>query len=58
MKFAEKLYNKTAEFAGEVYDKIIEEFAEKVRVVLREEFDNFLGLLWGEGSLGPIGMFC
>ena len=46
VKFAEKLYNKTAEFAGEVYDKIIEEFAEKVRVVLREEFDNFLGLLY------------
>ena len=56
VKFAEELYNKTAEFAGEVYDKIIEEFAEKVRDVLREEFDNFLGLLWGEGSLGPIGM--
>ena len=59
VKIAEAVYNKTAEFAGEVYEKI-EEFAEKVRDVLREELDNFVELLWEEGSLGPIpvnGMF-
>ena len=42
VKIAEAVYNKTAEFA------------EKVRDVLREEFDNFVELLWEEGSLEPI----
>ena len=40
---------KTMEYAKVVYEKV-EEFAEKVRVVLNEEFNKFFDLLWEDGS--------
>ena len=40
---------KTVEYAKVVYKKV-EEFAEKVRVVLNEEFNKFVNLLWEDGS--------
>ena len=47
----EGLKNKTTEFAGRVYESI-EEFAERVRAVLREEVDSFTEVLWEDGSVG------
>ena len=44
-KSAEKVYRKVEDIAGNVY-QAVGEFAEEVRKVFREEFDNILKLLW------------
>ena len=42
------VYKKTTQFANSVYNTV-HEFSEKVRSVFREEFNNFLELLWEKG---------
>lgn len=53
MLAAEVLYNKSAKVAQAVYNKTAE-YVEKVRIVIREEANNFLEMLWEEGSIGPL----
>lgn len=45
-----KAYNKTVEFAGNIYG-VVEEFSERVRTVFKEEFTSFLEILW-ESAVG------
>ena len=49
-KTAQGVYNKTAEFAQNVV-LAVEDFAEKVREVFREEFNTYLELFW-EATVG------
>ena len=44
-KSAEKVYRKVEDIAGNVY-QAVGKFAEEVRKVFREEFDNIIELLW------------
>ena len=47
-KYYEEIKNTTREFGQKVYDKAAN-FTERVRVVFREEFNNFLETIWEYG---------
>ena len=47
-KYYEEIKNTTREFGQKVYDKAAN-FSERVRVVFREEFNNFLETIWEYG---------